>query len=935
MSRPATDRTVTPASRLLVPLAFCSGVCGLAYEALYTRLLTTYLGDMLHVAGAVLATFLVGIGIGSLLARRLHPWLWALEAAIGFYGVAVAFATPLLSHDLLARVLPATSSSSAATTLAVAIVLATPSILIGTSVPLFSHYLENATNGESGEGFDRVYMLYNAGAAACPLVVEFVLLPRLGLQATILCTGALNLMTGLALRVAALRPPVPPAAPVLTGDTKLTSGVLFAVSALSSLYQLLALRLVDTFFGPFHENFSLLLSFVMVGIGVGTMIAHRSRSSFSSWLLIGALVLALSFGTIDEMARLWSHASSWAGDSAPARWIAKASVLGLLTLPAFTVFGGTVPAALRAAPQAGAGAMLAVSSFGNCLGYLAAVLVLLERAPEAGLLAAILVGVFGAGLLLGGLTLRKRVAWTVAAAGAIAAVTLRFPNRYLAFDYSDFLAPASLEKSERELLTVERIKRLDGAVSIIGTRSGTEVVTINGYTSLASSTGGRTNPHEVLVGLMPALYAPRRGHALVLGTGTGITAGTTAVMFDRITAVEINPAVAAALPHFSAFNFGLATRPNVRLVLQDGLSVIASSRERYDAIISTVTSPIYFASHKLYAREFFDLVKARLVPGGVFTFWFDARLPMHGVRVLLQTISESFHACDFVFLTKEYFDVVCGDRIAPAAIDENALPQPIRDVLAPLAGGLGVTRLLDALILRPSRFENVTFADEVNTFDRPLLEQIMARQPLMFRRKPWVLDPLLGFQLEAAALGTGPFTATAFADRCQVFAAVGASAPPPSCQAAIADPNATDFRSRLADLAVATARPEIRRALSGHQVIASLLAKGRLDDARAYLQSMRSTYGRNVAYEVERLSTDLAVLGDVSDDALSVLAAHGPLSDAVRRLIISVALKRNRKDLAIEHLLVLSRQAGLTEADQALLGRLRKAPGAAPASGQP
>ena len=62
---------------ILTALALLSGCCGLAYEVLYLRALTTLLGDMLVVHAALLSTFLVGIGLGAKLAQRGMRWLWA------------------------------------------------------------------------------------------------------------------------------------------------------------------------------------------------------------------------------------------------------------------------------------------------------------------------------------------------------------------------------------------------------------------------------------------------------------------------------------------------------------------------------------------------------------------------------------------------------------------------------------------------------------------------------------------------------------------------------------------------------------------------------------------------------------------------------------------------------------------------------------------
>ena len=66
-----------------------SGCCALAYEILYMRALTTVLGDMLYVHAALLSTFLVGIGLGALLAHRFLPWLWLMECLTGVYALVL------------------------------------------------------------------------------------------------------------------------------------------------------------------------------------------------------------------------------------------------------------------------------------------------------------------------------------------------------------------------------------------------------------------------------------------------------------------------------------------------------------------------------------------------------------------------------------------------------------------------------------------------------------------------------------------------------------------------------------------------------------------------------------------------------------------------------------------------------------------------------
>src|SRR5262249_6042693 len=60
----------TPLSRGIVWLVALSGFCALALEVLWTRMLVLLLGTSVYAFSAMLACFLVGIGLGSVVSAR-------------------------------------------------------------------------------------------------------------------------------------------------------------------------------------------------------------------------------------------------------------------------------------------------------------------------------------------------------------------------------------------------------------------------------------------------------------------------------------------------------------------------------------------------------------------------------------------------------------------------------------------------------------------------------------------------------------------------------------------------------------------------------------------------------------------------------------------------------------------------------------------------
>jgi spermidine synthase len=60
--------------------------------------------------------------------------------------------------------------------------------------------------------------------------------------------------------------------------------------------------------------------------------------------------------------------------------------------------------------------------------------------------------------------------------------------------------------------------------------------------------------------------------------------------------------------------------PRVKVWYGDGRALLRSSRRRYDVIILNLPDPRTLQLNRFYTREFFEIVKQRLSPGGVFSF---------------------------------------------------------------------------------------------------------------------------------------------------------------------------------------------------------------------------------------------------------------------------------------------------------------------------
>jgi spermidine synthase len=150
----------------------------------------------------------------------------------------------------------------------------------------------------------------------------------------------------------------------------------------------------------------------------------------------------------------------------------------------------------------------------------------------------------------------------------------------------------------------------------------------------------------------PSLFVREPRRALVIGLGTGTTLGAIAAYpYERIDVAEISPAIVEASRLFFAGPCRRALDdPRVRLSLNDGRNELLVATEPYDLVTIELTSVWFAGAASLYSREFYELTRARLAPGGVLQQW----VQLHHIRrrelaALIRTMREVFpHVALFV-----------------------------------------------------------------------------------------------------------------------------------------------------------------------------------------------------------------------------------------------------------------------------------------------
>jgi spermidine synthase len=180
-----------------------SGFASLSYEVLWTRVFSLVLGSSIYAFTIILATFLIGIGAGSIFfapfidrQRRPLAWFAALEVIIGVSALLSIFLyreLPLLFFGLKESFAENFWLFALIQFLLISAIMIVPTLCMGAIFPLVGRIYTRGI-GTVGRHIGDIYFFNTAGAIAGSFVAGFILIPIIGVQSGVILTVALNLV---------------------------------------------------------------------------------------------------------------------------------------------------------------------------------------------------------------------------------------------------------------------------------------------------------------------------------------------------------------------------------------------------------------------------------------------------------------------------------------------------------------------------------------------------------------------------------------------------------------------------------------------------------------------------------------------------------------------------------------------------------------------
>ena len=648
---------------LLCLLFFLSGVSALSFETLWFHQAGLALGNSVWASSLVLAGFMGGLGLGNGLAawhgdrvsRPVRAYA-GLEAMIGVSGVALVLVLPMLS-PVLARVAgPLAETPWALNPLrlfAAFALLLLPSTAMGLTLPLLTRALSGGSTGFGGT-LGRLYGWNTLGAVVGAVATETLWIGALGIHGTAWAAGGLNLLA--AVGAAWLAPRMTPVAVRERVPLRIRGPALFGLAAAFAFgFLLLALEVVwfrylSLFVFTHSVAFALMLGVVLAGIALGGLAAGRAlRARPECQRLSGVLALlagaacAGCYAAFPSLAAPFSHAQIRDAGTILA-------ISTFLMLPVSLLSGALFPllgAGLREQLQSDArttGALTLANTAGAAAGALAAGFVLL---PTLGVEAAIFwlaAGYAVTGAILGVTSKAPRKPFFAAGVLGLASLVL-FPAGALetrvlpavrervscpqVLPAEDGAAPSFRIGCDMGRVTVE--EGLVETIQYVEHERLGEVYYHRLITDSYSMSGTLDFARRYMKLYVYLPYTLRGGleSALLISYGVGSTAKalTTAPGIERIDVVDISPEILALASVVHPGESNPLRDPRVTVHVEDGRYFLQTTKRRFDLITGEPPPPGAAGVVNLYTHEYFDLVRERLTPDGVASYW----LPMHSL----------------------------------------------------------------------------------------------------------------------------------------------------------------------------------------------------------------------------------------------------------------------------------------------------------------
>ena len=625
---------------------FLSGNSALIFEALWFRAASQVLGSSVYSAAAVLMAFMVGLGLGSATlalwgARLRRPFRLyiIIECSIAVSGIATIYLLPLSAPWLASAWVEqgaGLAELNVGRFLLAWLILVFPAFAMGATLAVLQKALHHCDDSFS-RSMGHLYGWNTVGAVVGTLLAEFVLIHHLGLERSAWVAAALNVVAALLICRYFNDDTNEPQQAQLIAQPEQQAARWLLVAPFVAGFVLLALgvvwfRYIMLFQVGSSHIYSVMLALVLSGLAIGGLLAMYIETAGWRLLyylkllpLLSLVMVAMSYAffqfvTVTQPLLLFSSQYVF---------IAPAAVLmlpvSIISGMLFPLFGEWLFRAYTVNTKA-SGALTAANALGAVLGCAVAMFYLL---PYVGIEASILVLVvlYGVLALVVALIEGPKTGWVLLPLTCIAVALTLFPLGSLHNSYEKVgkfrYKGETLALVKEGLNATLRYYRTDYLDQPLSYR-----LVSNSY-SMSNSNAYSQRYMELFVYLPYALH-PKIQDVLQIGYGVGNTAEAV-VSLQSMQSFDVVDVSADILKHSELVHqlSGIYPLADDRATahVEDGRFYLQTHNKQYDLITGEPPPPKMAGISNLYSQEYFALIKQRLKPQGLVSYW----LPAHNL----------------------------------------------------------------------------------------------------------------------------------------------------------------------------------------------------------------------------------------------------------------------------------------------------------------
>ena len=682
-----------------------SGFAGLIYESIWTHYLKLFLGHAAYAQALVLAIFMGGMALGSLLcskySERIGNPLIGYVVVECIIGICAVLFHPLYTQFIevaYTKFIPELSSPAAVAIfkwVSSSLLILPQSILLGMTFPLMTAGILRRFPGAPGSTIAMLYFTNSIGAAIGVLASGFLFIGWVGLPGTLVIAGFINITVAAVIWLedkkyqtvqspdhpATQTTPSSPARPVVY-QVFLVIALLTGLS--SFIYEIGWIRMLSLVLGASTHAFELMLSAFITGIAFGGLWIKRRIDSHDDprgilaivQIAMGILALAtlpVYGSTFNAMAWLIRHLPKTETGYLLFN-LTSHGIAMVVMFPAAFCAGMTLPLITTALLRNGTGeksigAVYGFNTIGSILGVFAAIHVAM---PLLGLKNMIILGA-GIDIALGiGLAWWMSPSWrirTTYATVGIAALVITI--LFVQLDPRKMASGVYRYASLLDSTKVETIFHHDGktaTVSIVRDAT-TMVIRTNGKPDAGIQVAGSGVAEDeytmVMLGALGTIYRPEAETAAVIGWGSGLSTHVllSSPNIKRVDTIEIEPVIIKASTLFGSRVQRAYDDPRSHKQVEDAKSFFSFQNKKYDLIISEPSNPWVSGVSSLFTKEFYSRIRGYLNKEGLLVQWihlYEIDMPL--VASIVNALSPYFS--DYVIYGTNNADMIIIARPA-------------------------------------------------------------------------------------------------------------------------------------------------------------------------------------------------------------------------------------------------------------------------------